>query len=162
MTIGSQKRTRPPYTDGIIKTLKRNGISMPDQYAWHTYTNEKQLVCIMEADHRQREVTKINLKEGYIIRDMNPDGHADKSEPTQRHARQLFDAVTDAYKHKKTVRILLIVNAKYSRTPERQTRSMLLPWNFNITELSGGWIDGYHIRFDDDFIKNGNIGDYNA
>ena len=151
------KRIRPAYTDGIVNTLKRNGISMPDQYAWHTYTNENQLVCLMEADHRQQEVTKINLKEGYITRDMNPDGHADKSAITQRHSRQLFEALQNVYERNKTVRILLVVNALYSKTPERQTRSMLLNWNYNVTEFSGGWVDGYHVRFEDDFNQNGNI-----
>ena len=154
-TLEAKRKAMPAYTDGIIKTLKQNGISIPDPYAWHTYTDDNQLVCIMEADHRQREVTKIDLKGGYVIRNMNPDGHADKSAITQRHARQLFDALTEVYEHKKTVKILLIVNARYSRTPERQTRAMLLPWNFSITEMSGGWIDGYRIRFDDDFSSCG-------
>lgn len=149
-------RTRPSYTDGIVKTLKRNGISMPDQYAWHTYTDDNQLVCLMEADHRQPEVTKINLKEGYIVRNMNPDGHADKSAPTQRHARQLFEALQGVYERNETVRILLVKNALYSKTPERPTCSMLLNWNYHVTEFSGDWVDGYHVRFEDDFEQNGN------
>lgn len=154
-TLEAKKKAMPRYTDGIIETLQRNGVSMPDQYAWHTYSDKKQLVCLIEADHRQKELTKIDLEGGSIIRNMNPDGHADKSAITQRHARQLFDAVTDVYEHKKTVKILLIVNARYSRTPERQTRAMLLPWDYSITELSGGWIDGYRIRFDDNFSPYG-------
>ena len=138
----------PNWTAGIESTLKRNGAFLPDQYSWHAIDEKGHFIFITEADHKDKNSAIINLKEGYIIRNIDP-AQEDWHVNTKRHSDEVLSAIKLAYKDNLPVKVLLTRYSKYSKEPKTPIKAMLLPWEYHVSELNGDTIsEGYSFRLD--------------
>ena len=138
----------PGWTEGVQNTLKKCGASMPDLYSWHAIDNEGLVIFITEADHINKNSSIVKLKDKYIQRNIVPSGK-DWGTTTIRHATEVFLAVRHAFTSDVPVRALLTRNSRYSETPNKPIKAMLLPWKYKVTDLSGDSIEtGFSYRLE--------------
>jgi len=130
----------PGWSEGIKKTLAKNGAHLPEQYSWHAIDKDGLFVFITEADHTNKNSSIVKLKEGYILRNIDPSGK-DWSPASIRHAEEVFSAVRLAYTSNLPVKVLLTRNSRYSETPQKSTKAMMLPWTYTVVEFSGDSVE---------------------
>jgi len=138
----------PGWTEGVQNTLKRNNATMTDPYSWHAIDSDGLVIFITEADHINKNSSIVKLKDKYIQRNIDPSGK-DWGATTIRHATEVFFAVRHAFTSDVPVRALLTRNSRYSETPNKPIKAMLLPWKYKVTELIGDSIEtGFSYRLE--------------
>ena len=134
------KTKLPDWSDGVENTLRKYNAYLPDPYSWLGISEDGQFIFIPEADHIDKPSSIVKLKEGYIERIIAP-ASKDWHPNSIRHAAEVLSAVKLAYVNEIPVKVLLTRNSKYSQTPDKPIRAMLLPWDFNVLDLHGDSID---------------------
>lgn len=138
----------PPWTEGIKHTLERNNANLPALYSWHALDNQGRFVFITEADHRNKESSIVNLKGGWVQRNIDaadPEWDANSI----RHSAEVFAAVILAHKKGLPVKVLLTRYSRYSTEPKKATKAMMLPWEFEVVAVEGDSVDsGYSYRLE--------------
>ena len=61
-----------------------------------------------------------------------------------------YIAAKHAFENGIDVRVLLTRNSRYSETPNKPTKAMLLPWHYKVTEFEGKSIEsGFSYRMEE-------------
>jgi len=138
----------PKWTAGIKDTLKRNNAHLPELYSWHGIDDDGKFVFITEADHRNKNSSIVNLKEGWVQRNIDA-AQPDWAANSQRHSAEVFSAVKLAFEKKLPVKVLLTRYSKYSTQPNRAIKAMMPPWDFEVVSVKGESAEsGYSYRLE--------------
>lgn len=138
----------PVWTAGIATTLRRHNACISDPNGWLSIDDDGKYIFITEADHEDREASIINLRDGIIQRRIEPlNGDAPRNR--KRHSCEVLKAVILSHKRNAPVRVLLTKYTKYSKTPKRDIKAMLVPWEFQVAEVEGGSVEeGFSYRLE--------------
>lgn len=138
----------PPWTDGIKTTLRRHNACLSDPNGWLSIGDDGKYIFITEADHEDKLASIVNLLEGFVQRTIDPLG-VNSPRNRRRHSGEVLAAATLSQERNAPVKVLLTKYTKYSKTPKRDIKAMLVPWDFKVTCVEGSSVeDGFSYRLE--------------